>query len=219
MALVPQTATLGWMPHLALVPAIEHEQRVAESRFSARQQEVLDVVEAVFLRDGLAPVRIGRLAAEARCSRRTLYELAAGKEDLFLVVLDRFMRRIARSGRDAIAHERDPVRRIVAMGTAAAEGFGALTPAFIRAVEEYPPARRRFDEHIAAARSTLEALIDDAIEEGSFRPLDASTAAEAVLVLVLHFVDSEHARSTGVSPAAALELVFDVFVAGAEARP
>jgi AcrR family transcriptional regulator len=39
---------------------------------SPRHEEVLDVVEAVFLRDGINAVRIGELAAEASCSRSTL---------------------------------------------------------------------------------------------------------------------------------------------------
>jgi AcrR family transcriptional regulator len=173
----------------------------------------------VFLRDGLKSVRIGPLAAEARCSRRTLYELAASKEDLFVFVLDRIMRRIARQGRDAIDHNNDPVQRIIAMGTAAAEGIGALTPPFMQAVQGHPPARALFDNHVTAARTTLETLIEDAIDQHRFRQISPSIAADAVLALVLHFTDAEHARSKNHTPADALRLVFDVFIAGAEQRP
>lgn len=176
------------------------------------------MVEAVFLRDGLRLVRIGPLAAEAHCSRRTLYELAASKEDLFVLVLDRIMRRIARRGRDAIDRQHDPVQRIIAMGTAAAEGIGALTPPFMQAVQSHPPARLLFDNHVAAARTTLESLIADAIDQRRFRQISPSIAADAVLALVLHFTDPEHARSANHTPADALTLVFDVFVAGAEPR-
>ena len=53
--------------------------------FSPRQLEILDVVEQVFLRNGIRAVRIGELAAEASCSRSTLHELAPSKEDLLLL--------------------------------------------------------------------------------------------------------------------------------------
>jgi hypothetical protein len=71
---------------------------------------------------------------------------------------------------------------------------------------------------LRAARTTLEALINDAIEQQRFRPINASTAAQAVLALVLHFTGPEHAQATSVSPATALALVFDIFIAGAESR-
>jgi AcrR family transcriptional regulator len=208
------------MSHLSPVGLIDPEEDWTpdEPRFSERREAVLDVVETVFLRDGLRSVRIGRLAAEARCSRRTLYELATSKEELFLVVLDRMMRRLARKGREAIDQEHDPVKRIIAMSTAAAEGIAALTPTFTQAVQDHPPAKRLFNHHIAAARTTLEGLINNAIEQQRFRPVNASTAAEAVLVLVLHFTGPEHAQSASVSPATALALVFDILIAGAESR-
>lgn len=176
------------------------------------------MVETVFLQNGLRPVRIAKLAAEARCSRRTLYELATSKEEPFLLVLDRIMRRIAREGRDAIREEHDPVRRIVAMGTIAANGLGALSPTFMQAVHDYAPAKLLFEHHIAAAQATLEALISDAIEQQRFRSVNASTMAETILAIVLHFTDGGRANSTKVAPATALGLVFDLFIAGAATR-
>jgi AcrR family transcriptional regulator len=209
---------LSRMPHLQPVQSLELESPHEPPPFSPRQEEVLDVVEGVFRRDGLRPVRIGPLAAEARCSRRTLYELARSKEELFLVVVERIMRRIARQGREAIEQEADPLRRIVAMGNAAADGLGALTPPFMDAIQAHLPAQALYDQHIAAARTTLEALISDGIEQGLLRMVNAETAAEAVLVLVLHFTNPRRPRSARHSPADALMLVFDLFISGAETR-
>lgn len=206
------------MSRLGLAQTIELEPSRSQSLFSVRREEVLDVVETVFLRDGLRPVRIAQLAAEARCSRRTLYELAASKEELFLLVLDRIMHRIAREGSDAIGQEQDPVKRILAMGTVAANGLGGLSTTLMQAVHDYSPAKLLFEHHIAAACTTLEALVDDAIEQRRFRPVDPSTMAEAILALVLHFTDSGRADSISGAPATALALVFDLLVAGAEVR-
>lgn len=81
-------------------------------RLSRRQNEVLDVVETVFVREGIDAVRIGELAAAASCSRSTLYELAPSMEALLLLVLDRMMRRIMGRGAQAIEVAADPVARV-----------------------------------------------------------------------------------------------------------
>ncbi len=191
---------------------------LAPSRHSARQEEVLDVVEEVFRRDGLRRVRIGELAAEARCSRRTLYELAASKEELFLVVLDRMLRRIAQAGTDAIEGEQDPVKRVVVLGTAAADGLHSLGPTLIQAINGYVPARLLFERHVAAARTTLEGLIVDAIDREGLDELDAATLAEAIIALVMHFTDVERTESAHADPAPALSLLFELLVSGAMTR-
>jgi hypothetical protein len=104
------------------------------------------------------------------------------------------------------------------MGTTAAEGLGALTPPFRQAVQSHPPAKTLFDNHVTAARTTLETLIQDAIDQQRFRPISPSIAADAVLALVQHFTDVEHAQSNNRTLTDALTLVFDVFITGAEPR-
>src|ERR1700704_2402314 len=111
----------------------------APRTFSSRQEEVLAVVEAVFLREAIRAVRVGQLATEASCSRSTLYELAPSKEDLLLLVLDRMMRRIMRSGAEAVAAASDPVERVRAMLTTGALEFAALGPRFLEDVRGHEP--------------------------------------------------------------------------------
>jgi AcrR family transcriptional regulator len=131
-------------------------------RFSPRQKEVLDVIETVFLREGIRGVRMGQLADEAGCSRSTLYELAPSREDLLLLVLDRMMRRIEQRGAEAIAAAEDPVARVRAMLTSGALDFATLGPGFLDAVRHHPPARLLFDRRIAEGRDALETLIEQA---------------------------------------------------------
>jgi AcrR family transcriptional regulator len=186
--------------------------------FSARQQEILDVVETVFLREGIRAVRMGQLAAEASCSRSTLYELAPSKEGLLLLVLDRMMRRIMRRGAQAIERAGDPVQRVRAMLTSGALDFGTLGPRFLEAVRQHPPARLLFDRRIAEGQVTLEALIDDAVDAGLFRPINSSVIAEAMTAVVLRFTDPEFARSTKVSSSAGLAELVDVLLEGLRPR-
>jgi len=186
--------------------------RREERQFSRRQVEVLGVVEAVFLREGIRGVRIGELAAEAACSRSTLYELAPSKEALLLLVLDRMLRRIMRRGAEAIEHAADPVDRVRAMMTSAALDFAALGPQFVEAVRQHPPSRRLFDRRLADGRDALEQLIDDAVDEGRFRAVNAAVVAEAIIAVVMRFTDPQLARSSDLA-----ELV-DVFLEGLRPR-
>ena len=71
--------------------------RNASQRDSPRREEILDELEAIFLAEGFRGLTVGTLAARLRCSRSTLYALAATKEELYLRVSDRILRRIGRA--------------------------------------------------------------------------------------------------------------------------
>ncbi len=185
---------------------------------SPRQEEVLDVVEAVFLRDGIKAVRIGELAAEASCSRSTLYQLAASKEDLLLLVLDRMLRRIMQRGTQAIEEATDPVDRVRAMMTSGALDLGAFGPRFLEAIRRHPPARLLFDRRIADGCATLEQLIEQAISAGQLRPVNVPVVAEAMITVVLRFTDPEFVRSRGATFTSGLAELVDIFLDGLRPR-
>ena len=181
---------------------------------SPRQQEVLDTVEAVFLREGLRPVRIGRLAEEARCSRSTLYELAPSKEELFLLVLDRMIRRTRRHSAEAIDRERDPEARLKVALSSTALSFAPITTTFIEAVHEYRPARLLLEHQLAEARATIERLIDDAVASGRFRAVNSRVVADGLMAVVDRFADPEFVRDSGVDSSVALGEFFDLMIGG-----
>jgi AcrR family transcriptional regulator len=195
-------------------PGLTHEPRM----FSPRQEEVLDIVEAVFLREGIRAVRIGQLATEASCSRSTLYELAPSKEDLLLLVLDRMMRRIMRRGAEAIERAADPPDRVRAMLMSGALDFATLGPRFLDAVRQHPPARLLFDRRLAEGRDALEMLIQDGVPTGHFRPVNATVVAEAMFAVVLRFTDPDFVRSAKVSSDTGLTELVDVLLDGLRPR-
>ena len=188
------------------------------SRFSARQEEVLDVVERVLQREGIRAVRMGQLAAEASCSRSTLYELATSKEDLLLLVIDRMMRRIMRHGAAAIDEAGDPVEKIRAMMTSGVLDFGDLGPSFLDAVRDHPPARLLFERRVVEGLDVLQALINDAIAAGEFRPVNSAVLAEAIFAIVTRFTDPDFVRATRVSSMSGLAELIDVLLDGLRPR-
>ena len=73
--------------------------------YSPRQEQILDVLEELFVTKGFRAWTVDELVAEAQCSRKTLYELAPSKGQLFVLVLDRMWRRLGEQARASIAQE------------------------------------------------------------------------------------------------------------------
>ncbi|EHN12917.1 Transcriptional regulator TetR family [Patulibacter medicamentivorans] len=187
-------------------------------RFSPRQEEVIDTVETLFRREGLRGVRMGDLATAANCSRSTLYEIAPSKEDLFLLVLDRMMRRISLRGAAAINEASSNMDRIRAMLTSGALDFADLGPRYLDAVRSHPPARMLLDHWIAVCRDMLEDLIARAIAEHEIRPVNGRVVAEVMFASVLTFTDPDFTRTSRVTTADALGGMVDLLLNGLRPR-
>jgi AcrR family transcriptional regulator len=183
-------------------------------RLSVRQEQVLDVVETVYRREGIGGVRIGELAREASCSRSTLYELAPSKEGLLLLVLDRMMRRIIRHGAVAIEQADGPREQMRAMMLSGALDFGALGPHFLAAVRENPAARLLFERRIADGLEVLRGFIDEAVRLGQFRAVNSVVVAEAIFAVVQRFTDPMFMRTTRTDSSASLATLVDVLLDG-----
>jgi AcrR family transcriptional regulator len=186
-------------------------------RLSARQQEVLDALEHTFLDRGL-DVTVAELVAEAHCSRRTLYELAPTKEELFLLVIDRMMRRVGKTARDAAAAQTTPEARMEAFMGAGVTGWAPFTPAFRAAIESYGPAGWLLNHHLALARDYVVETIEDGIAEGRFRDAHPGLVADGLMAAVRRVTEPQLLQANGLTTAAALEELFRVFVHGLVAR-
>ena len=187
-------------------------------RLSARQQEVLDALEQAFLVRGLE-VTVAELVGEAHCSRRTLYELAPTKEELFLLVIDRMMRRVGKAAREAAAAHTTPEARMEAFLGAGVAGWAPFTPAFSQAIESYGPAGWLLNYHLSLTRDFLIETIEDGIAGGRFRDAHPGLVADGLLAAVRRVTEPQLLQANGLSTAGALEELFRVLVHGLVARP
>ena len=145
---------------------------------SARAARALDALEAIFLRDGFRRVSVGELATRLRCSRRTLYELAPTKEDLFVIVVDRFLRRIRDLGDQAAATAPDlPTRieRYLAPGITETARADAV---FFADVAALPDAKRLLEAHQQQRMAGIRELVTQGARRGIFRGIDPHLVAE-----------------------------------------
>jgi hypothetical protein len=72
-------------------------------------------------------------------------------------------------------------------------------------------------DRLAALRASL-TLIEDAVEAGQFRPVNAAVVADAMTAVVLRFTAPEFVRSTRVDGTTALAELVDVLLDGLRPR-
>jgi AcrR family transcriptional regulator len=66
---------------------------VSTVAFTRRQTEILDELSTIIEAEGFAELTVADLADRLRCSRRTLYTLAASRDELIVAVVERLFAR------------------------------------------------------------------------------------------------------------------------------
>jgi AcrR family transcriptional regulator len=148
----------------------------AEQQLGMRHREVLDQLESLFLADGFSGFSVRELAAHVGCSRRTLYELAPSKDELVLLVFDRFLHRVGRAALDSIDPTQPYAEQIRAYFLGGIE-LQRITHMFGEDLAEDPAARRLFDRHYGYVMAITEGLVERGIEAGEFRPVTPALVA------------------------------------------
>lgn len=148
----------------------------AEAQLGPRHREVLDELESLFLREGFSGLSVRELAAHVGCSRRTLYEVAPSKDELVLIVLDRFLHRVGRDALEAIDTSRSFADQITAYFLGGVE-LQRLTAVFGEDLADDAAARRLFDRHYGYVMAVTEQLVTDGVAAGEFRPVEPAVVA------------------------------------------
>jgi AcrR family transcriptional regulator len=187
-------------------------------RRTRRQEQILDDLEAIFRTEGFRELTVGDLATRLHCSRSTLYAIAPTKEEIFLLVQDRLMRRTGEEGEAReTGHER-PGDRIAAYLEGTVAYFAEVQTAFMDDVMSYAPARSLYDAHQQAFVEHLRALVEEGIAAGEFAGVDPLLAATALDAAMVRTRDPEFLREHGLTASEAFDQVLKLFRYGLE-RP
>ncbi len=179
-----------------------------------RMQRVLDEAEELFTREGFLHFSTDELARRLRCSKRTIYAGAPGRERFLEAVI---LHRVTKAEDATIA----PLRNAPNV-QAAVQGFISVsveqaqesTPLFMRDVMLFPAGRRAVDKWRADVADELEHVIERGIGEGLFRKIDPRVAAEALLTSVLRMCESDFSSKSHTTTAEAVRQVYEIFWAG-----
>lgn len=188
------------------------------SSLSRRQQEVLDALEEAFLEQGFRKPTIGELAARAQCSRRTLYEIAPTKGEMFLVVLDRIMWRLDQGAREHVHSKADPASKIEALLGSGVTVFRPAGAEFIADLNNYQPARMLYARHTDRVRGSIIRIVKEGIANGQFHDVNPAVVAEVMLVATRRMTSPTYLDRTGQKPSEAMSALYDFLRNGLLAR-
>jgi AcrR family transcriptional regulator len=149
----------------------------ADSPPVLREEELLDALETIFLRDGFRDVTVDQLARELRCSKRTVYELAPSKEELFLRVFDRYLSRLREEGRKGAATAA-PIDAFTPYLRPAIDAARKLSATLMRDMAAYAPANEMWERHRRERMTGLRKLVEHCVDEKIFRNANPYLVAE-----------------------------------------
>lgn len=173
------------------------------SGYTARQAELLDRLEALFLAEGFARFTLDDLAAALRCSKSTLYALAPSKEQLAAAVVRHFFKNATARIEERIQDVPDVRVRIGRYLEAAADAMRPASRDFLDDVAGFEPARATYVANARSAVERIRGFIREGVDQGIFRDVHAAFVAEMVHLAIAGIRDGEVLERTGLSSAEA----------------
>lgn len=181
---------------------------------TARQAELLDRLEALFLAEGFANLTLDELAARLRCSKSTLYALAPSKEQLSVQVVAYFFKKATARIEQRIAGIADVRERIGGYLAAASDELRPATREFIADIAGFPPARATYELNARAAAERIRQLIAEGVRLGEFRDVHASLVSEMVSLTIENIHLGTIAKRTGLTDAEAFAALSQFLLSG-----
>lgn len=188
-----------------------------ERRLTDRQRELLDALERLVVRGGLAELTMAEIAACVNCSLRTLYGIAPSKDELVLAVVDRRLHRIGRSAISALDPACPPLEALRRYLAAVNEAVRPATAEFTRDFAGVPGAQRLFDGHEGYVIAVAKGLLDRAVLEGQIAAVDTGALATVLGGLGREFARPEVMAVTIASPKETADAVTEIVLRGLEA--
>ena len=196
-------------------PAPAALQDVADApALPGRENELLDGLERIFLQEGFRRVPVGDLATRLHCSRRSLYELASGKNALFLRVLQRLLDRIRDCGLEAAQAAPDVHKRIIAIlepGVSELRGAGNL---FFADIKSFAPAERMLRTHQLARSEDMQQVIEEGIRLRAFRGVNPELVTDIMLAAIQRIMEGDMRGGTPYAISHAMEALEDLLLHG-----
>lgn len=116
-------------------------------RAEQRRVELLDRLARLFLAEGFLGFGVGDLAARLRCSRSSLYLVAASKPEIVLATLRDWFRGAAQRIEERVLAEPDPAARLRTYLLAVSDELAPASPQFYADLVAHPPAGEVYEEN------------------------------------------------------------------------
>lgn len=185
---------------------------------TTRQRVLLAELEELFLVEGFMHFTLDDLAAKVHCSKSTLYALAPSKEQLAVRVVARYFKGAAELLDERIAGIVDARDIIGTYLAGIAEYLNRASPAFMRDINDFGPARAAYELNSRAAAARIRSFISKGVGDGVFREVHATLIAEMAGVLIEGIQAGVVGARAGVSDAEAFTALSELLLDGLATR-
>ncbi len=182
-----------------------------------RRTELFDAVVALFLAEGFAHLTLDEIAARLRCSKSTLYTLAASKEQLVTAATKHFFRSATDAVEDRVAAAEGARERVTAYLQAVGEALDPASDRFMADLDAFAPAREIYEQNTRIAARRVQEVIAAGVAAGEFRDVHAAFAAELVATMMVRIQQRAVRDRTGLEDAAAYRELAAILTGGIQA--
>jgi AcrR family transcriptional regulator len=185
-------------------------------RGQRKQEELVERLIDVFLREGFMELSIDDMARRLRCSKTTIYGVAESKQQVISVVVRGFFRRATERVEQQIqSMDAASTDRIRAYLMAIAAELAPASPAFFADVDAYAPTREIYLENTRIAGERLQGMILECVPAASQSEALFIGSVAAGVMASIHRGEIEAAA--GLDDSAAYRALSRLIVAGVEA--
>ena len=176
---------------------------------AVRTSTLLRELTVMILDEGFLDVSMADVARRLKCSKASLYGIAASKEQLLLTVVRAFFRDATERVEASLAAATGPMDRIgVYLGAISVE-LAPASPQFFADVDAFAPAREVYRDNTRAAARRVQELVAAAAPDAD------ATFVGAVAGQVMESIHRGDMRATtGLDDSAAYRSLAELIVAG-----
>jgi AcrR family transcriptional regulator len=166
---------------------------------SPRLQRIVEELETLFFKEGFLHIHTEELAHRLHCSKQTLYTLAQSRDELFEVILERFLSSIRNQAQQAAAQAPDRVAALTGCLDAIKQAVSKVSVRFAEDLNEFPRGQRRRREHEDMMAAMIAEIISAGTEEGAFQPVHPRLTAEVLIRGADRIVQTSFLAHSGLS--------------------
>ena len=166
------------------------------------------------LDSGIANQTMSDIASRLKVSLRTLYEIAASKEDLIVSTMDRILTNIAIQAVSSIKDISSPLARLKKFTEIGNEAVGPRTQKFEADLWKIKGAKEMIDYHQDAYINHIKKFLDEAEQKNEIEPIDTQAVALILGWIAREYSDPKNIDKLEHSPESSSNMLTDLIIKG-----
>ncbi|HIF19713.1 MAG TPA: TetR/AcrR family transcriptional regulator [Gammaproteobacteria bacterium] len=166
------------------------------------------------LDSGIANQTMSDIASRLKVSLRTLYEIAASKEDLIVSTMDRILTNIAIQAVSSIKDISSPLAKLKKFTEIGNEAVGPRTQKFEADLWKIKGAKEMIDYHQDAYINHIKKFLDEAEQKNEIEPIDTQAVALILGGIAREYSDPNNIDKLEHSPESSSNMLTDLIIKG-----